>query len=40
MRFATYLHDGTERAGVVVDDLVHPVDGTLLDLVCAGLPAA
>lgn len=40
MRFATYLHDSTERAGVVVDDLVHPVDGTVLDLVRAGLPAA
>lgn len=42
MRFATYDHDGTIRAGVVADDGLHALpDGTtVLGLVRAGLPAA
>lgn len=42
MRLATYTLDGRDRAGVVVDDGVHPLPegATVLDLVRAGLPAA
>ncbi|CCH87749.1 Fumarylacetoacetase [Modestobacter italicus] len=42
MRFATYRHDGSTRAGVVDGDVVHalPAGTTVLDLVRAGLPAA
>ncbi len=42
VRFATFVHDGTERGGVVVGDAVHPLPdgGTVLQLVQAGLPAA
>jgi 2-keto-4-pentenoate hydratase/2-oxohepta-3-ene-1,7-dioic acid hydratase in catechol pathway len=42
MRFATYRHDGSTRAGVVDGDVVHPLPAgtTVLDLVRAGLPAA
>jgi 2-keto-4-pentenoate hydratase/2-oxohepta-3-ene-1,7-dioic acid hydratase in catechol pathway len=42
MRFATYEHLGTVRAGVVGDEGVHPFPRgvTVLDLVRSGLPAA
>jgi 2-keto-4-pentenoate hydratase/2-oxohepta-3-ene-1,7-dioic acid hydratase in catechol pathway len=42
MRFATWEHGGTVRAGVVSDHGLHalPLDVTVLDLVRAGLPAA
>lgn len=42
MRFVTYQHQGSVRAGVVVGDGLHPLpsDTTVLDLVRAGLPAA
>ena len=42
MRLATVTLDGVDRAGVVVDDAVHPLPPatTVLDLVRAGLPAA
>src|SRR5688500_1309732 len=42
MRFATYEHLGTVRAGVVGDEGIHPFPRgvTVLDLVRSGLPAA
>jgi 2-keto-4-pentenoate hydratase/2-oxohepta-3-ene-1,7-dioic acid hydratase in catechol pathway len=42
MRFATYDHAGTVRAGVVSESGAHPLGTgiTVLDLVRAGLPAA
>jgi 2-keto-4-pentenoate hydratase/2-oxohepta-3-ene-1,7-dioic acid hydratase in catechol pathway len=42
MRFATYEYLGTERAGVVAEDGIHPFPRgvTVLDLVRSGLPAA
>jgi 2-keto-4-pentenoate hydratase/2-oxohepta-3-ene-1,7-dioic acid hydratase in catechol pathway len=42
MRFATWEHGGTVRAGVVSDHGLHalPLDVTVLDLIRAGLPAA
>ncbi|MCL8017267.1 fumarylacetoacetate hydrolase family protein [Streptomyces sp. AS02] len=38
MRFATFVHDGRQRSGVVTDDRVHafPDSATLLDLVVEG----
>ncbi|MEV7042352.1 fumarylacetoacetate hydrolase family protein [Amycolatopsis sp. NPDC051061] len=42
MRFATYLHDGVTRAGVVGDDGLHalPDGSTVLGLIRKGLPTA
>ena len=42
MRFATWEAGGSIFAGVVGDDGLHPLPGgtRVLDLVCAGLPAA
>jgi 2-keto-4-pentenoate hydratase/2-oxohepta-3-ene-1,7-dioic acid hydratase in catechol pathway len=42
MRLASFVHAGRERAGVVVDDQVHPFPEptTVLDLVRGGLPQA
>jgi len=42
MRFATFVHKGQTRTGVVAGDRVHPLPEptTVLDLVRSGLPAA